>query len=72
MELDATQIIEGKWYVVGWGKEPFIEDCCDCCLSHTIRYRIHAGRLEVSYRVNRKRTRALRRKNGIKVTRSAI
>jgi hypothetical protein len=63
------QIIDGKWYAVGWGGEPHIEICCACSLAHRIRYRVHAGLLEVSYQTLPGLTKALRRKEGIKVTR---
>lgn len=62
------QIIDGKWYAVGWGGEPHIEICCSCSYSHRIRYRIHAGKLWVSYQTLRGLTKALRRKEGVKVT----
>jgi hypothetical protein len=70
MDTDAVQIVDGKWYVVAWGGEPFIEDCCDCALSHRMTYRLRNGKLEVRYVVDHKRTKSLRRKHGIKVTRS--
>jgi hypothetical protein len=66
-----VQIIDGKWYVVGWGGEPHIEICCSCNYSHRIRYKIHAGRLHVQYTTLPGLTKALRRKEGIKVTRPA-
>jgi hypothetical protein len=62
-----TQIIEGKWYVVGWGGEPHIEICCSCSLAHRIRYAIKAGRLHVSYQILPGLTKALRRKEGVRV-----
>lgn len=69
MKGKPIQIIEGKWYVVGWGGEPHIEICCSCSLAHRIRYRISAGRLQVSYQVLAGLTKGLRRKEGIKVSR---
>lgn len=70
MKGKPIQIVEGKWYAVGWGGEPHIEICCSCSLAHRIRYKIGAGRLQVSYEVLRGLTKALRRKEGIRVTKT--
>ena len=72
MKGKPIQIIDGKWYVVGWGGEPHIEICCACSLAHRIRYRIHSGRLNVSYEVLKGLTKALRRKESIKVIRAKV
>jgi len=65
------QIIDGKWYVVGWGGEPHIEICCSCSYSHRIRYEIRAGKLCVQYQTLPGLTKALRRKEGIKVSKQS-
>lgn len=70
MKGKPIQIVEGRWYVLGWGGEPHIEICCHCSLAHRIRHKIMAGRLHVSYEVLKGLTKALRRKEGIKVTRA--
>jgi len=66
---EPIQIIEGKWYAVGWGGEPHVEICCSCSLAHRIRYKIESGKLYVSYEVLKGLTKALRRKEGIAVSR---
>lgn len=69
MKGKPIQIIDGKWYAVGWGGEPHIEICCSCSYSHRIRYKIDGGKLWVSYQTLRGLTKALRRKEGVEVTR---
>jgi hypothetical protein len=60
-KFDHFQVVEGKWYSIAWGAEPFLEECCDCGLVHQVRYRLRRGRIEVSYRVDAKHTRAARK-----------
>lgn len=69
MKGKPTQIIDGKWYAVGWGGEPYIEICCSCRHTHRIRYAIRAGRFWVQYKTLRGLTKALRRQDGITVKR---
>ena len=63
------QIIDGKWYAFGWGGEPRIEVCCSCSHSHRIRYKIQGGKLWIQYQTLKGLTQALRRKEGIKLSR---
>lgn len=56
------QIIDGQWYAVGFGGEPWTEECCSCSLVHLIRYKVENGRFWVQYTVDNKRTRLARAK----------
>lgn len=60
-KFDNFQVVEGRWYSIAWGKEPFLEECCDCGLVHKVKYRLRRGRIEVSYSVDQRRTKAARR-----------
>lgn len=55
-----VQIVEGVWYALGYGSDPFVEECCDCGLVHRITYKIDKGRIWHSYKVDRKLTRQAR------------
>lgn len=55
-----TQIVEGQWYALGWGNDPFVEECCDCGLVHRITYKIDKGRIWHKFHVDRKLTRKAR------------
>ena len=63
----VVQIIDGSWYALGHGFTH--EDCCGCGLSHRIDYKLEDGRIFVRYRVDHKRTRENRRRDGIRVIR---
>jgi hypothetical protein len=60
-KFDHFQVVEGRWYCIAWGSEPFLEECCDCGLVHKVRYRLRRGRIEVSYKVDPRRTKAARK-----------
>jgi hypothetical protein len=59
---DAVQIIDGRWYAVGFGGEPWYEECCSCGLVHRQDYKVENGKFWVRYTVDDKRTRRARAK----------
>lgn len=60
----ARQIHEKAWYpLLGWEYEA----CCDCRLTHALKYRVKNGRLEFQASRDEKRTRALRKRDHILV-----
>ena len=43
--------------------------CCDCCLVHTLDFRIKDGQVQFRAFRNNRSTSLMRRKNGVEVTR---
>lgn len=67
---EPIQIIDGKWYALAHGNPPFLEECCDCGLTHKALYAINNGRIWVRWTVDRRATRAARKQRGIKMPRA--
>lgn len=63
----VIQVEDGKWYAVAFGKKPFLEECCDCCLTHRVEYRVRDGKFWVRYFRDDRRTRLARKARGVKV-----
>lgn len=63
---DPQQIHDGVWYAVGHGGAPLMEECCDCGLTHRQEWKIENGRFYFRYTVDRKATKAARKRRGIK------
>lgn len=62
----STQVIEGTWYAVGVGEDPFTEECCDCGLVHKHNYKFEKGRLWIQYKVDDKLTKVARKLRQVK------
>ena len=58
----VVQVEDGVWYKVAFGKEPFIEECCDCGLTHITHFKVEVGIFWVKYVVDKRRTARARRK----------
>jgi len=65
MDKQPIQIIDGTWYAVNHGGPPFIEECCDCGLSHRQEWKIENGRLYFRYTVDKRATNSARKRDGI-------
>lgn len=61
-EQPVIQIEDGKWYAVAFGKKPFLEECCDCGLVHSTRFKLENGRVWVQYNRDEKRTKKARKR----------
>ena len=57
---EPQQIVDGTWYAVGFGGEPFVEECCECGLTHIVKYKVENGTFWVQYRVDKRATKAAR------------
>ena len=77
MGVRYEQVFEDEWEQVALSQEER-EMCCDCGLVHRVRYRLRpiarvsgAVRhiLEMKTRVDKKATRAYRKRHGIKISR---
>lgn len=59
------KVIEGEW------EQPIIKGykmaCCDCCLVHTMDFRIYKGKIQLRAFRNNRSTAQLRRHNNIKM-----
>jgi hypothetical protein len=62
----TVQIEPDKWYALG---DYDRQICCDCCLVHTLEYKLDKGRIFERVTVDEKATAAERQKHGIKVVR---
>ena len=67
---EPEQIVSGKWYLAAFGGPPFIEECCDCGLTHRLTYKIEDGKVWVQYVVDDKLTRKARKRIGVKLSKS--
>lgn len=64
----SSQIEEGTWYRMPT-KTPEVAECCDCGLVHITEYKIVDGKIFWRTTVDRKATRAARRREGVTVQR---
>jgi hypothetical protein len=60
------QMEPGKWYRLA---TPEVTECCDCGLVHVTEYMFEGTNLFWRAHVDKRATRASRKKHGIKVTR---
>lgn len=63
---ESVQVEEGKWYAFS---NPEVTECCHCSLVHITEFMLEGTRLFWRVKVDLKKTRELRRRYGIKVTR---
>ena len=59
-----VQIIEGRWYALGTYERTI---CCDCGMHHRVAYKLEKGRIFERVVVDRRATRAERKRHGIVV-----
>jgi hypothetical protein len=57
----AIQIEDGVWYKIAFGKAPFIEECCDCGLTHVTHFKVEDGIFWVRYDRDERRTKRARK-----------
>lgn len=62
-----VQVEEGKWYAFS---NPEVTECCDCSLVHVTEFMLEGTRIFWRVKVDRKKTRELRKLYGIKVTKA--
>lgn len=60
----TVQIIDGKWYALGTYDRQI---CCDCGLVHRLAHKLEKGRIFERVVVDRRATRAERKRHGIVV-----
>lgn len=66
-KVPVVQIYDGSWYLLSG----YVRDvCCDCGMVHDAEFKVEDGKIMFRYTVNRRETRAERRKHGIRVTRT--
>ena len=59
------QLTDGEWSPIG---NKGYHECCDCSLTHTVRYRLHNGVLFEQWTTNKTATRASRKARNKKKT----
>ncbi len=64
---EYEQIWSGVWEDLNG---PFELACCSCCLVHSVNVRMHEGRIQIQLIERKGETKRLRKKHGIKVTRT--
>lgn len=63
----AVQMYEGSWYL-----DKFTQHCCcECLLTHKVKYTVENGRILTNWKVDRRATNKARKGAGIKVTRGS-
>jgi len=56
----VVSVEDGVWYKIAFGKEPFIEECCDCGLVHVTHFKVENGIFWVRYDRDDRRTKRAR------------
>ena len=56
----VVSVEDGVWYKIAFGKEPFIEECCDCGLVHVVEYKVEDGIVWQKFNVDKRRTKRAR------------
>ena len=47
---DAPIVVDpDKWYAMGFGAKPWLEECCDCGLVHRVEYKVEGGRFWIRW-----------------------
>lgn len=62
----VIQVYDYKWYPIGIFDA---EECCDCGLTHKIKHRFKNGIISQNFVRDNKATDAVRKKNGIALSR---
>lgn len=64
MKRHVEQVYEGEW--TDFERHDRLQ-CCDCCLVHSIEWRVRNGGLQLKLSRENRSTAAYRREQGIKV-----
>jgi len=66
--MKYDQVEDGKWY--SWDRKDNWEECCDCCLTHRVEYKVAKGKIWFRCWREDKLTNAKRKRRGIKIVTS--